>query len=129
MNKIADVMKKQSHFRCGDSVSDEEISSAEQKLGFSFAPEYRDYIAELGFASFSGHELTGICKYKRLNVVEVTTAEWSNNQNTPKTMYVIERLNIDNIIVWQDSSGAIYETNYDSQPILICSSLEEYILK
>ena len=49
------------------------------------------------------------------------------NTNT-EGLYVVEKMNFDFIIVWQDSSGVIYETRYKSEPEVIYSSLAEYII-
>lgn len=125
---IIEVIRKQMNLVCSVPASDEEISNSEYKLGLSFATEYRNYVAEFGFVSFSGHELTGICKHKRLDVVAVTTEEWYKNPLIKNTMYVIEKTNMDGIIIWQDATGAIYQSSFGAQPIKICNSLVEYIL-
>lgn len=73
-----------------------------------------------------GHELTGICKAARLNVVDVTQDERQYN-SVPVDWYVIEQTNIDGIVIWQTASGTIYETCPGSEADKICDSLEEYI--
>ena len=83
-------------------------------------------IKEYGAVTFSGHELTGICNSKRLNVVDVTKEERKYNK-VPEDWYVIEQANIDDIVIWQDTNGAVYQTMPNKKPIKLCNSLLEYI--
>ena len=85
-----------------------------------------DSMRYYGAASYYGHELTGICKAARLNVVDVTQDERQYN-SVPVDWYVIEQTNIDGIVIWQTASGTIYETCPGSEADKICDSLEEYI--
>ena len=86
----------------------------------------REYVAAFGAASFAGHELTGVCGSKRLNVVPVTLEERSNT-TVPLDWYVLEQANIDGIVLWQDRSGAVYQTAPHIKPRKFCGSLAEYI--
>ena len=52
--------------------SEQEIKEAEKSLGLSFAADYRAYLEKVGLACFGGHELTGLTKIARLDVVAVT---------------------------------------------------------
>ena len=45
-----------------------EIKAAERALQVTFATEYVSYLREIGLASYAGHELTGLCQFKRLMV-------------------------------------------------------------
>lgn len=127
MEIIVDMLKKKNYFCSLKGVTEEEIKVAEQTLGLSFAKEYRVYLQEFGLASFYGHELTGIIKSPRLSVIEQTVAERNNNSHISDDMYVIEVANIDGIVIWQKSTGEIFETIYDGVPVLICKSFSEYI--
>lgn len=104
-----------------------EIIDAETKLSVSFSKEYKHYLSSVGFAIYEGHELTGICKAKRLNVVDVTLSERNITPDVPADWYVIEQLNIDGIVIWQSTTGAIYQTSPNTKPKKICDSLIEYI--
>ena len=53
-------------------ASGEQIAQAERALSLRFADDYRQYVRAFGAVSAAGHELTGVCASKRLNVVEVT---------------------------------------------------------
>lgn len=126
MEDIIKLMQKQPDFYAMKGASEDDIKMAEQALKIHFAADYRKYIAAFGVASFAGHELTGVCKSKRLSVVNVTTAE-RNNTNVPADWYVLEQANIDGIVVWQNNAGAVYQTVPNMNPKKLCESLAEYI--
>lgn len=107
-------------------ASDEEINQAALLLNLSFASDYRKYVATFGAASFDGHELTGICKSKRLNVVDVTIKERSRT-DVPEDWYVLEQANFDGIVIWQNSSGDVYQTAPNAKAKKLCGSIAEYI--
>lgn len=124
--KIIKLMQEQPAFHARSAASNEEITAVENVLGLRFAQDYREYVATFGAASFAGHELTGICKSDRLNVVTVTMEE-RNNMVVPADWYVLEQANIDGIVVWQNSAGAVYQTVPNMNPKKLCESLAEYI--
>lgn len=126
MADIVKLMQKQPDFYAMKGASEEEIRMAEQALELCFAADYRKYIAAYGVASFAGHELTGICKSKRLSVIDVTIEE-RDNTLVPTDWYVLEQANIDGIVIWQDSTGAVYQTAPNAKAEKICGSLAEYI--
>ena len=72
-------------------------------------------------------ELTGIAKSKNRNVVEVTKREWNLNRKIKHNLYVVENIGIDGIIIWQDSSGSIYESKPNYEAKKIANNLLEYI--
>ena len=126
MADIVSVLSKLPNLRSRSPVSETDIFEAEEFLGLSFSPEYRSYLKAFGAVSVNGREITGICNSDRLNVVSVTLEEWLNNQ-VPNDWYVIEQLNIDGILIWQDSKGSIYKTAPGCTSQKIASSLLEYI--
>lgn len=126
MADIVKLMQKQRDFYSMKGASQEEIRDAEQTLELRFAADYRKYIEAFGVASFAGHELTGICKSKRLSVVAVTQEE-RNNTEVPADWYVLEQANIDGIVIWQDGSGVVYQTAPNAKAKKLCRSLAEYI--
>lgn len=109
--------------------TDEEITQCEIKLGLSFAADYKEYLSKIGLASFNGRELTGISKYARLNVVDVTNDNKQYLPNIPSNFYVIEELGIDGIIIWQSSDGTIYQSSPMGKLQKIATSLEEYLIR
>lgn len=104
-----------------------EIKKAEKILKVVFAQEYVEYVQEYGFATYRGHELTGLCQSKRLNVVDVTLEERENNPDVPHNLYVIEQTHIDDIAIWQDEFGTIFQTARQGTPRKIAKSLKEYL--
>lgn len=125
--KYVDFLKQQSDFICGQGASQSEIEDAEMKLSLSFSSEYQEYLRSCSSAIADGHELTGLCKQERMNVVSVTLNEWKVNPNVPHTMYVVERADIDGIILWQTQEGFVYQTQPGCIPQKIAESLFEYI--
>ena len=123
---IKKIESKPSYISMG-AVSLKEIQKAESVLQLKFASDYQEYLLALGVASYYGHEITGICKASRLNVVDVTIAERENNRTVPKNWYVIEQANIDGIVIWQAETGEIYQTAPNAVPLKLCDSLGEYI--
>lgn len=107
-------------------ASEEEIHNAEQELELKFAADYRKYVATFGAVSFDSHELTGVCKSKRLSVVDVTIKERSRI-DVPSDWYVLEQGNIDGVVIWQDANGKVYQTSPGSKQKKVCGSLSEYI--
>ena len=126
MNNIVDVLKNALDFIGGTGRTGEEIENAEKQLGVRFAHEFRCYLKEIGLASFDGHELTGLCKTTRLNVVDVTLTQ---RDYFPEaySWYVIEEANIDGIVIWQSSAGDIFQTEPGRKAEKIYSSLAEYV--
>ena len=106
-----------------------DITEAELKLRVSFAGEYKDYVLAFGAILADGIELTGIAKSEHRDVVSVTNMARKLNPDVPKTMYVVEDTGVDGIVVWQDKSGAIYQTSPNAEPKEIAKTLTEYIEK
>lgn len=126
MNDIIEALKNSPEYIGGSGRTDAEIETAEQQLGVRFATDYRHYLKEIGLASFDGHELTGLSKSARLNVVDVTVAqrEWTPEASS---WYVVEETYIDGIVIWQSSEGAVYRTVPGVRARKIFDSLTEYI--
>ncbi|MEJ6497902.1 SMI1/KNR4 family protein [Pseudoalteromonas lipolytica] len=111
------------------AASSSEITDAELQLRVQFSAEYKQYLSNFGAIIADGIELTGISKSEHRNVIPVTKQEWGLNNNVPHSMYVIENVGIDGMIIWQDASGVIYQTYPNTQPKQIASSLNEYIIE
>lgn len=126
VNAILDVLRNAPDFIGGKGCGNVAISDAEQALGIRFAPDYRAYLQKIGLACFDGHELTGICKAFRLNVVDVTLDE---RKQCPDAAgwYVVEQANVDGIVIWQAPSGEIYQTMPGVSARKIYNSLTEYV--
>ncbi len=127
MKDIVELLKSKELLNEVKCISEDAICEAEDSLSLHFSEEYKKYVSELGFAVYDDHELTGICKAKRLNVVDVTKTEREITPNVPYDWYVIEQLNIEGIVIWQSYTGEIHQTAPNSEPKKICDSLAEYI--
>ncbi len=126
MSDLCDLLESKAGFDYSIPASEEAIEQAEAVLHLQFAKDYKEYLREYGSVTFDGHELTGIGPNKWQDVVESTKRALLAN-NVPPDCYVIERLGIDGIIIWQDSSGLIYETSPQSKPVQKHDSLIDYI--
>lgn len=127
MSTILDALKSKRRLLTGERVPDSLIGEAEKMLGLSFSDEYRDYLREYGIAAYSGHELTGITRSPRLNVVSVTLAERERDVDAPRNLYVVERTNVEEIIVWQGECGELYFSSPNHPLEKFCNSLSDYI--
>lgn len=107
-------------------VSDSDIKKAEHKLGMKFADEFRRYLKEIGTAAVNGHQLTGISKDENLDVIHITKIERERNTDI-ENLYVVERTDVDGIIIWQSEFGEVYQAMPKGKPVKICNSLKEYL--
>ncbi len=127
MLDIIKMLQTKPNFRALSGASQDDIESAEIALSLKFSDEYRQYVSRFAVASFYGHELTGVCNFPRLSVVDVTLSERAANPAVPMGWYVVEQAHIDGIVVWQSSAGEIYQTMPGAAPIKLCESLCAYL--
>lgn len=128
MNLIINTIKSLPNLLPLKAVSKKEVTDAELQLRIQFAADYTDYLMVFGAIIADGIELTGITKSDYRNVVLVTKKEWTLNPKVPHSMYVIENTGVDGIIIWQDTTGTIYQTSPDKKPKKIAESLNNYII-
>ena len=126
---MQEVLLQKNYLELGTPASEKSIVTAENALGLQFSKEYRKYLLDYGSVAFFGHDLTGISSFPGIDVVAVTKEAREDNPQIPKGFYAIEEAHIDGIIVWQDSSGKIYQTVPESAPVKIADSLKDYIGK
>lgn len=129
MKNIIDVLRSMPDFIGSNGRSKEEIELAETMLEVAFARDYRDYLEEIGLACFDGHELTGLTKTDRLNVVTVTMEQRERFGKIASTWYVIEEANIYGIVIWQDTEGFVYEAASNAKVKKVADSLSEYFTR
>ena len=110
---------------CG--ASGEEIRNAEKLLGVVFAADYRTFLSTVGASIGCGHEIIGICAFSDMSVVPVTQEARISNPTVPQNWYVIEQAHIDSIMIWQDETGAVYQTQPNVDPVKVASGLLEYM--
>lgn len=123
---IIDVISSLKAYDYALGATFKEIEEAQKVLGLVFADEYIRYLSEFGAITYYGHELTGITPINRLSVVSVTT-DLKQFHKVPNSFYVIEELNIDGIVIWQDYTSSIFQSTPDTVPIKISDSLADYI--
>lgn len=126
MASIVELMQKQPDLCSMEGASEEKIIQAETALGLRFAADYRKYTATFGAASLAAHELTGVCKAKRLNVVDVTIEERGKTR-VPDNWYVLEQTLIDDIVIWQSDTGDVYQVYPNAATRKIADALIEYL--
>ncbi len=107
----------------------EEIADAEERLGLSFAADYREFLAAVGACMMNGHEIVGLCPFADLCVVNVTMTERERNKNIPPNWYMLEQAHIDDITVWQDETGAVYQLVPNAGPNRPADGLMDYLTK
>lgn len=124
---LKDVLDKKDNVFHLEGSSDSAILQAEEALGLRFSDDYKMYLKQYGLLSVGSHEFTGICESTRLNVVESTLRERAENANLSDDMYLLEQIGVENMTIWQNSHGKIFEVKYLQPPKEICGSLLEYI--
>jgi len=129
MKNIIDVLRSMPDFIGSNGRSKKEIELAETMLEVAFARDYRNYLEEIGLACFDGHELTGLTKTDRLNVVTVTMEQRERFGKIASTWYVIEEANIYGIVIWQDTEGFVYEAASNANVKKVADSLSEYFTR
>lgn len=128
MKSFVKLLSEQPDLYSLKPATEEEVKAAEKELNLKFASEYKQYLLKFGLASADGHEFTGFAKSKRLNVVEATKDLREKNPNIPNGLYLVEALQIDGILIWQSSSGDVYQTVDKGAPEKIAASLSEFFV-
>lgn len=126
MANIVDKINKIEKLFHAKGCTDEQVKTAESKLGFSLPIEYVQYVREFGAISFYATEWTGLNVGGRINVVDVTEQEREMNSDFPKDCFVLENQGIDGIIIAADTDGKVFSIHYDKKE-LICNSISEYL--
>ena len=127
MTDIKKILRTLPAFCSLTGVHAEQIDNAENALGLHFADDYREYLLAFAIASSDGHEFTGICNSKRLNVIDMTIAAKNSNPSIPRDWYVLEDANMDGIIIWQNKTGSIFQTQPNRETVKISDSICEYL--
>lgn len=127
MKAFVNILPTLRAFRKRTPVSLNEVTDAELTLGLNFAVEYREYLTAFGVASANGHEFTGLGTSPRLDVVAVTQRLWEMNPSVPRDLYVVEELNIDDMVAWQSAAGEVFLTVGQAQPVKTAESLSQYV--
>ena len=126
MEKFVDWIKACDDHFIGDGADIEEIKETEDRLNLEFSVEYKDYLKKYGVASADGHEFTGIVNSPRLNVVDVTM-KTKKDHDVAAELYVVELLQIDGIIIWQNKTGEVFMMSNNGELSKIGDNLMEYL--
>ena len=127
MSLIIETIKSLHDLLSLKPATSKQITDAELQLRVSFSQEYKEYVSEFGAVLADGIELSGISNAEHRSVVTLTKREREANSSVPHTLYVIEELGDDGVIIWQDEKGAIYQSSPKNAPKQIANSLAEYI--
>ncbi len=127
MATIIETLEAQKRLFTSEGVSENLIKEAELMLKLEFSEEYKEYVRRFGIAAYRGHELTGITKSPRLHVVAVTLAERERDPEIPSDLYVIERTNVEEVVIWQKTTGEIFFSGPNQPLEQFCDSLNDYI--
>lgn len=128
MSEIIDVIKQLDNLLALKPATEEDIRNIEAELSLKLADEYKEYISTFGAVLADGVELTGFSKSKNRDVVHVTQQEWVANNRIKHSLYVVENVGIEGLIIWQDAFGSIYESRPNHEAYKIADSLAEYLL-
>jgi hypothetical protein len=109
------------------SASDEAIENAEETLNLKFADDYREYLSVLGAVWSDIITVSGIIDDEDFGVVNLTSKLRPFYQ-IPLSFYVIEDVGVDGLVIWQDETGAIYQSiPCQEPPTRIHNNLSDYL--
>lgn len=126
MNNIITTIESFKRKLFTGSVSSELIVNAENELGISIAPEYKEVLKKYGSLCVKGEEFLGI-NCDNYDLVKATNEARKNDKNFPLDMYVIENTAIDGILIVQNFTSELfsYQPNGKLQNVATC--LDEYL--
>lgn len=128
MSNIIETINSIENLLALKPASEKDVENIEIELALPLAEEYKEYLLEFGAIMADDIELTGFAKSKNRDVVQVTKREWAANNRIKHNLYVVESLGIEGIIIWQDSSGKVYESKPNHGATKIADSLTEYLV-
>lgn len=128
MSNIIQVIEGLEHLRSLTPATKLDVLNAEFDLGLKFADEFKEYVLKYGVISAKRVEITGVCEFPRLSVVNVTVKEREFNNNIPDDMYVIESTGFEGMVILQNSKGEIFSLVPNGMPKKIFETLADYLL-
>ena len=126
MNNIITTIESFKRKMFTGSVSSELIVNAENELGISIAPEYKEVLNKYGSLCVKGEEFLGI-DCDNYDVVKATNEARKNDKNFPLDMYVIENTAIDGILIVQNSTSELFSYQPNGKLQHVASCLDEYL--
>ena len=97
VKKMLQILQK--HYSNITTLQQWQAPMIENQLGVRFSEDYRAYLLNYGEVSFGSHELTGICRSERINVVNVTEEAKKPYGSLLSDCYVIEDTYFDDIYI------------------------------
>lgn len=129
MKKVEEYVKShRDSFILKENQSDDSISNIEDKLGFCFDHDYKEYLKKFGLISFESMDVFGIGvkENSHLNVLKNTLDVKNEENNFPDNSVVLEYIGEANYIIYTMHKG-VYQYSSNSLS-LIKGTLEEYLL-
>ena len=108
-------------------ASEAEITNAEKELNLEFADEYREYLLAFGSVWSDIIAISGISDDEDYEVVALTKKLRGFNPHIPLTFYAIEDVGIDGLVIWQDKTGAVYQSIPNQEPVKIFDHLSDFL--
>lgn len=128
MSNIKSIISKLPNMEFLQPASENQIRSAEEQLGLRFADEYREYLSFFGMAWSDIIAISGICEDEDYEVVNLTNKIKKTHLGIPANFYVIEDVGVDGLVIWQSSTGEIYQSIPNSNPVKIFDSLSDFLI-
>jgi len=127
MSDIISTIKKLPSMESLTPASDEVIKNAEESLNLKFAGDYKEYLSVFGAAWSDSIAISGIIDDEEYGVVELTNKLRPFHTKIPLNFYVIEDVGVDGLVIWQDESGAIYQSIPNNEPMRLYDNLSDYL--
>lgn len=126
MNNIITTIESFKRKLFTGSVSSELIVNAENELGISIAPEYKEVLKKYGSLCVKGEEFLGI-DCDNYDLVKATNEARKNDKNFPLDMYVIENTAIDGILIVQNFTSELFSYQPNGKLENVATCLDEYL--
>lgn len=127
MLDIVSIIKKLPAMAHYLPASQEDIKTAEEKLNLIFADDYKEYLSHFWAVQSDIIAISGIIDDEDYNVVELTNKMKLFEPNIPSNFYVIEDVGVDGLVIWQNETGAIYQSIPNREPVKIFDSLADFL--
>ena len=127
MFDIISTIKKLPSMESLSPANSETIKIAEETLKLKFAEDYKKYLSTFGAVCSDIIAISGISDKSYINVLNLTLKARSANEQIPPNFYVIEDVGVDGLIIWQDETGAIYQSTPLKAPKKINDNLSDYL--
>jgi len=129
MKKVEEYIRnKRDLFITKENQPDDLILALEDRLGFEFDTDFKEYLKKFGLISFESMEVFGIGakENSHLSVLKNTLELKNEAKNFPDDSVVLEYIGEANYVIYTMNKG-VYQYSPNSLS-LIKDSLEEYLL-